>query len=84
MSKGSSARCFDCRRDRVLVVIGTLWPVPSAVFYAGGENLLRSSSTPRGGGGKSGSADSSAGAGRKRTPVLPIRRSSPSRNSSTT
>jgi hypothetical protein len=29
-----------------LVVIGTVWPVPSAVAYAGGASLLRSSSTP--------------------------------------
>ena len=29
-----------------LVVIGTLWPVPSAVAYAGGKSLLRPSSTP--------------------------------------
>ncbi|MGA2887814.1 MAG: hypothetical protein ABSE51_07160 [Terracidiphilus sp.] len=29
-----------------LVVIGTVWPVPSAVAYAGGESLRRSSSTP--------------------------------------
>jgi hypothetical protein len=28
-----------------LVVIGTLWPVPAAVAYAGGKSLLRSSST---------------------------------------
>ncbi len=30
----------------VLVVIGTVWPVPSAVAYAGGGSLLRSDSTP--------------------------------------
>lgn len=30
----------------VLVVVGTLWPVPSAVAFAGGRNLLRTSSTP--------------------------------------
>ena len=29
-----------------LVVIGTVWPVRSAVAYAGGQGLLRSSSTP--------------------------------------
>jgi hypothetical protein len=29
-----------------LVVIGTVWPVPSAVAYAGGATLSRSSSTP--------------------------------------
>jgi len=32
----------------VLVVIGTLWPVPSAIALAGGESLLHSSSTPEG------------------------------------
>jgi hypothetical protein len=30
----------------VLVLIGTEWPVPSAVAYAGGGSILRSSSTP--------------------------------------
>lgn len=29
-----------------LIAIGTLWPVPSAVAYAGGASLLRPSSTP--------------------------------------
>lgn len=29
-----------------VVVIGTLWPVPSAVSYAGGRSLLRASTTP--------------------------------------
>ncbi len=29
-----------------LVVIGTVWPVPSAAAYAGGQGLRRSSSTP--------------------------------------
>ena len=29
-----------------LILIGTKWPVPSAAAYAGGESLLRSSSTP--------------------------------------
>ena len=29
-----------------LVAIGTVWPVPSAVAYAGGQGLLASSSTP--------------------------------------
>jgi len=29
-----------------LVVIGTVWPVPSAAAYAGGKSLLRSSSSP--------------------------------------
>ncbi|HLY39768.1 MAG TPA: hypothetical protein VKR52_01095 [Terracidiphilus sp.] len=30
----------------VLVVIGTIWPVQTAAAYAGGERLMRSSSTP--------------------------------------
>jgi hypothetical protein len=30
----------------VLILIGTVWPVPSAAAYAGGQGLLRSSSTP--------------------------------------
>lgn len=30
----------------ILIVVGTLWPVSTAVTYAGGRNLLRSSSTP--------------------------------------
>ena len=29
-----------------LILIGTVWPVPSAAAYAGGKGLLRSSSTP--------------------------------------
>jgi hypothetical protein len=29
-----------------LILVGTKWPVPSAAAYAGGEGLLRSSSTP--------------------------------------
>ncbi len=28
------------------IVIGTIWPIPSAVAFAGGERLLESSSTP--------------------------------------
>jgi len=28
------------------VVIGTLWPVPSAAAYAGGASIVRSASTP--------------------------------------
>lgn len=31
----------------VFIVIGTLWPVSTAVFYAGGRNLLRPSTTPK-------------------------------------
>jgi len=31
----------------ILVVIGTLWPVSTAAAYAGGENVIGSSSTPQ-------------------------------------
>lgn len=31
----------------VLVVIGTLSPIPTAIYYAGGRNLMRESSTPQ-------------------------------------
>jgi len=31
----------------VLIVIGTLYPVPAAAYYAGGRSLLRASSTPQ-------------------------------------
>lgn len=31
----------------VLVVLGTLWPVQSAVHYAGGRSVLRASTTPK-------------------------------------
>lgn len=31
----------------VLVIVGTLWPVPTAVAFAGGHNLLHTSSTPQ-------------------------------------
>jgi hypothetical protein len=31
----------------ILIVIGTLSPIPSAAYYAGGKNLLRASSTPQ-------------------------------------
>lgn len=47
MSKGGLLAVFIAVATIVLVVIGTLWPVPSAVYYAGGKNLLRPSSTPQ-------------------------------------
>lgn len=31
----------------VLITIGTLWPVPSAAYWAGGKSLLRPSTTPQ-------------------------------------
>lgn len=46
MSTGRLLAAFIGITTVLLVVIGTLWPVPSAVAYAGGKSLLRSSSTP--------------------------------------
>ncbi|HET6218944.1 MAG TPA: hypothetical protein VFE27_18115 [Acidobacteriaceae bacterium] len=46
MSNGRLIAALIAAATVALVVIGTLWPVPSAVAYAGGESLLRSSSTP--------------------------------------
>lgn len=45
MSKGRLLAAGIGAATVAFVVIGTLWPVPSAVAYAGGESLLRSSST---------------------------------------
>ena len=46
MNKGPLLVTFLIIATVALVVIGTLWPVPTAVAYAGGEGLVRSSSTP--------------------------------------
>ncbi len=46
MNKGPLLATFLIIATVALVVIGTLWPVPTAVAYAGGEGLVRSSSTP--------------------------------------
>lgn len=46
MSKGQLLAMLLIGATVALVVIGTVWPVPSAVAYAGGESFLRSSSTP--------------------------------------
>lgn len=46
MNKGLLLAAFLIIATVVLVVFGTLWPVPTAVAYAGGEGLVRSSSTP--------------------------------------
>ncbi len=46
MNKGPLLAAFLIIATAALVVIGTLWPVPTAVAYAGGEGLVRSSSTP--------------------------------------
>jgi hypothetical protein len=46
VSKGGLLAALIAIATVALVVIGTLWPVPSAAAYAGGRTLLRSSSTP--------------------------------------
>lgn len=46
MNKGPLLAGFLASATVALVVIGTVWPVPSAAAYAGGAGLLRSSSTP--------------------------------------
>lgn len=47
MSKGGGVLAVTLGVATVLlVVIGTVWPVPAAVAYAGKEGLIRSSSTP--------------------------------------
>jgi hypothetical protein len=46
VNKGPLLVTFLIIATVALVVIGTLWPVPTAVAYAGGEGLVRSSSTP--------------------------------------
>jgi len=44
--KGILLALFIFASTAALVVIGTLWPIPTAVYYAGGRSLLRASSTP--------------------------------------
>ena len=46
MNKGRIFAAILGATTIALVVIGTVWPVPSAVAYAGGMSLLHSSSTP--------------------------------------
>jgi hypothetical protein len=46
MNDGRLLAAFLAVATVVLVVIGTVWPVPSAAAYAGGAGILRSSSTP--------------------------------------
>jgi hypothetical protein len=46
VNKGPLLAGFLASATVALVVIGTVWPVPSAAAYAGGAGLLRSSSTP--------------------------------------
>jgi len=49
VNKGRLLAVFITVTTVALVAIGTLWPIPSAVAYAGGgkENLLGSSATPQ-------------------------------------
>ncbi len=46
MKKGTLLAISIAVATAALVVIGTLWPVQTAVYWAGGKNLLRPSSTP--------------------------------------
>jgi hypothetical protein len=46
VSKGVLLAVSIAAATVLLVATGTLWPISSAVYYAGGENLLRPSSTP--------------------------------------
>jgi hypothetical protein len=48
VSKGRLLAALIGALTVVFVVIGTLWPVPAAVAYAGGKSLLRSSSSAQG------------------------------------
>ena len=45
MNKGRLLASLIAAATVAFVVIGTLWPVPAAVAFAGGKSLLRSSST---------------------------------------
>lgn len=47
MNKGGLLAVLIFLATAALVVIGTLWPVPSAVAYAGGRAAFRPSSTPQ-------------------------------------
>jgi hypothetical protein len=46
VSKGIFLSLLIFGATAVLIVIGTLHPVPAAAYYAGGRSLLRASSTP--------------------------------------
>ena len=48
MSKGYLLACGLGAATVALIAMGTMWPGPSAVAYAGGGALARSSSTPEG------------------------------------
>ena len=46
MSKGIFLASFLIAATVALIVIGTVWPVPAAAVWAGGQGLMPSSSTP--------------------------------------
>ncbi|MGC1871501.1 MAG: hypothetical protein WA700_11130 [Acidobacteriaceae bacterium] len=46
MKKGTLLAISIAVATVALVVIGTLWPIKTAIYWAGGKNLLRPSSTP--------------------------------------
>jgi NTF2-like N-terminal transpeptidase domain len=46
MNRGGWLAAFLILATVALVAIGTIWPAPSVLAYAGGERLLESSSTP--------------------------------------
>ena len=46
MKRGALLAFFLGAATVALIAIGTIWPIPSAVHFAGGERLLESSSTP--------------------------------------
>lgn len=46
MNKGSLLAAFLMVATVALVIVGTVWPIPSAVAYAGTTHLFQSSSTP--------------------------------------
>lgn len=47
MKKGSLLAISIFILTALLIAIGTLWPIPTAVYWAGGKTLLRPSSTPQ-------------------------------------
>jgi hypothetical protein len=46
MNKGGLLAAFLMTATVALIVVGTIWPVPSAAAYAGGQHVFQSSSTP--------------------------------------
>ncbi|HUY82540.1 MAG TPA: hypothetical protein VMU92_12520 [Acidobacteriaceae bacterium] len=46
MNKGTILAVSIFVATAILLVVGTVWPVPTAVYYAGGGNILQSPSTP--------------------------------------